>query len=165
MPIFWVNVTTSRRQGQLREGRSGGSPSAKGRADGQKLQRRLSPRASQHLGAIGVRCSIRLLAAATTSTAMGKVERFCWWNSRLLSIVRNTSNSAAASPRSLPFLTPDQPLRWTVDTSCPTSSAARRRGISSSSRMRIGDECGPGLFENRHRQLSTDGWKIVKKYL
>ena len=42
-----TETTTSRRQGQLREGLSGGSPSAKVRADGQKSQRRLSPRVSQ----------------------------------------------------------------------------------------------------------------------
>ena len=41
-------VTTSRRQGQSREGWSEGSPSAKVRADGQKPHRRLSLRASQH---------------------------------------------------------------------------------------------------------------------
>ena len=40
--------TTSRRQGRPREGRSGGSPSAKVRADEQKSHRRPSPRASQH---------------------------------------------------------------------------------------------------------------------
>jgi len=43
-----TNITTSRRQGQSREGLSEGSPSAKGRADGQKPHRRLSLRASQH---------------------------------------------------------------------------------------------------------------------
>jgi len=43
-----INVTTSRRQGQSREGWSEGSPSAKVRADGQKSHRRLSFRASQH---------------------------------------------------------------------------------------------------------------------
>ncbi len=43
-----TEITTSRQQRQLREGRSGGSPSAKVRADGQKSHRRLSPRASQH---------------------------------------------------------------------------------------------------------------------
>ena len=41
-------VTTSRRQGQSREGLSEGSPSANVRADGQKPHRRLSSRASQH---------------------------------------------------------------------------------------------------------------------
>jgi len=44
-----TRITTSRRQGQAREGRSEGSPSANVRADGQKLHRRLSLRASQHL--------------------------------------------------------------------------------------------------------------------
>ena len=43
-----TNATTSRRQGQSREGWSEGSPSAKVRADGQKSHRRLSLRASQH---------------------------------------------------------------------------------------------------------------------
>ena len=42
-------ITTSRGQGQHREGLSEGSPSAKVRADGQKSHRRLSPGASQHL--------------------------------------------------------------------------------------------------------------------
>ena len=44
----WTMTTTSRRQGRSREGRSGGSLSAKVRADEQKSHRRLSPRASQH---------------------------------------------------------------------------------------------------------------------
>jgi hypothetical protein len=44
----WTSVTTSRRQGRPREGLSGGSPSAKVRADEQKSHRRLSLRASQH---------------------------------------------------------------------------------------------------------------------
>lgn len=43
-----TNATTSRRQGQSREGWSEGSLSAKVRADGQKSHRRLSLRASQH---------------------------------------------------------------------------------------------------------------------
>jgi len=43
-----TNEITSRRQGQVREGLSGGSPGAKVRADGQKSHSRLSPRASQH---------------------------------------------------------------------------------------------------------------------
>jgi hypothetical protein len=46
MAILWVTITTSRRQGQTREGMSGGSPSANVPADGQKPHRRLSPRAS-----------------------------------------------------------------------------------------------------------------------
>ena len=44
-----TEITTSRQQRQLREGRSGGSPSAKVRADEQKLHRRPSSRASQHM--------------------------------------------------------------------------------------------------------------------
>ncbi len=43
-----TTITTSRRQGQTREGMSGGSPSAKVRADGRKSHGRLSPRASRH---------------------------------------------------------------------------------------------------------------------
>jgi hypothetical protein len=43
-----THITTSRRQGQSREGWSEGSPRAKVRADGQKSHRRLSLRASQH---------------------------------------------------------------------------------------------------------------------
>jgi len=43
-----IRITTSRGQGQAREGLSEGSPSAKVRADGQKSHRRLSPGASQH---------------------------------------------------------------------------------------------------------------------
>jgi hypothetical protein len=45
----WTRITTSRRQGQAREGLSEGSRSAKMRADGQKLHRRPSLRASQHM--------------------------------------------------------------------------------------------------------------------
>ena len=44
---FGTDATTSRRQGQAREGLSEGSPSANVRADGQKPHRRLSPRVSQ----------------------------------------------------------------------------------------------------------------------
>jgi hypothetical protein len=51
-----ADKTTSRRQGQSREGLSGGSPSAKVRADGQKSHRRLSPRASQHKVTKPARC-------------------------------------------------------------------------------------------------------------
>jgi len=53
---FGTTVTTSRRQGQTREGMSGGSPSAKVRADEQKSHRRLGPRASQHKMTKPVRC-------------------------------------------------------------------------------------------------------------
>ncbi len=48
MSTMWTTITTSRRQGQPREGLSEESPSAKVRADGQKAHRRLSLRASQH---------------------------------------------------------------------------------------------------------------------
>jgi hypothetical protein len=51
-----ADETTSRRQGQSREGLSGGSPSAKVRADGQKSHRRLSPWASQHKVTKPARC-------------------------------------------------------------------------------------------------------------
>ena len=53
---FGTEITTSRRQGQTREGMSGGSPSAKVRADGQKSHRRPSPRASQHKMTKPARC-------------------------------------------------------------------------------------------------------------
>jgi hypothetical protein len=43
-----MEITTSRRQGQAREGLSEGSPSAKVRAEEHELHRRLSLRASQH---------------------------------------------------------------------------------------------------------------------
>lgn len=61
MSTLWTTVTTSRRQGQAREGlsperRPEGSPSAKVRADGQKPHRRLSPRASQHKMTKPARC-------------------------------------------------------------------------------------------------------------
>jgi hypothetical protein len=55
MPVR-ADETTSRRQGQSREGRSGGSLSAKVRADGQKPHRRLNPRASQHQMTKPARC-------------------------------------------------------------------------------------------------------------
>ena len=51
-----TNVTTSRRQGQTREGMSGGSPSAKVRADEQKSHRRPGPWASQHKMTKPIRC-------------------------------------------------------------------------------------------------------------
>ena len=51
-----TDVTTSRRQGRSREGLSGGSLSAKVRADGQKSHRRLSPRVSQHKMTKPIRC-------------------------------------------------------------------------------------------------------------
>ena len=53
---IWTDVTTSRRQGQTREGMSGGSLSAKVRADGQKSHRRLGPRVSQHEVTKPIRC-------------------------------------------------------------------------------------------------------------
>ncbi len=53
---FGTTVTTSRRQGQTREGMSGGSPSANVRADGQKSPRRPGPRASQHKMTKPIRC-------------------------------------------------------------------------------------------------------------
>ena len=46
--IMDTNKSTSRRQGRLREEGSGGSRSAKVRADGQKPHIRLSPWASRH---------------------------------------------------------------------------------------------------------------------
>jgi hypothetical protein len=48
MSTMWADITTSRRQGRVREDLSGGSPSAKVRADGQKSHRRPGPRVSQH---------------------------------------------------------------------------------------------------------------------
>jgi len=56
MSSLWTTITTSRRQGQSREGLSEGSLSAKVRADEQKSHRRLSPRASQHKMTKPVRC-------------------------------------------------------------------------------------------------------------
>lgn len=49
-------ITTSRRQGQDREGLSGGSRSANVRGDGQKLHRRPGLRASWHLMAKPIGC-------------------------------------------------------------------------------------------------------------
>jgi ferredoxin len=55
MPARWA-ITTSRRQGQTREGMSEGSPSANVRADEQKPYRRLSLWASQHKMTKPTRC-------------------------------------------------------------------------------------------------------------
>ncbi len=56
MSTLWTKITPSRRQGQLREGLSGGSPRAKVRADEQKPHRRLSPWVSQHKVTKPIRC-------------------------------------------------------------------------------------------------------------
>mgnify|MGYP006924543764 CR=1 FL=1 len=48
LPSFMTMTTTSRRQGRIREDGSGGSPSAKVRAEEHESHRRLSPWASQH---------------------------------------------------------------------------------------------------------------------
>ncbi len=56
MSTMWADITTSRRQGQVREDLSGGSPSAKVRADGQKSHRRLSLWVSQHIMTKPTRC-------------------------------------------------------------------------------------------------------------
>ena len=45
---------------------------------------------------------------------------------------------------------------------CASPGIARR---STSSRMRIWDERGAGLFKNCYCQFAGDGWKIVKKNL
>lgn len=50
------HITTSRRQGQVREGLSGGSPSAKLRADEQEPHTRPSPWMSQHKMTKSIRC-------------------------------------------------------------------------------------------------------------
>jgi len=49
IPMIGKTITTSRRQGQLREALSGGSPSAKMRVDEQKSHRRPGAGASQHM--------------------------------------------------------------------------------------------------------------------
>jgi len=78
-------------------------------------------------------------------------------------MVRNASNRAPARASSCPFLMPDQPMHWTVETSCPTSNAPRRRGRSSSSRMRIRDQCSASLFENGDSRLPRDRRKVVEE--
>ncbi len=57
MSTMWADITTSRRQGQVREDLSGGSPSAKVRADGQKSHRRPGSRVSQHNMTKPIRCT------------------------------------------------------------------------------------------------------------
>ena len=63
----WIHhesmITTSRRQGQAREGLSGGSRSANVRGDGQKLHRRPGLRASWHLVAKPVGAADKVNAA------------------------------------------------------------------------------------------------------
>ena len=77
------------------------------------------------------------------------------------SIVKKTSNRVSASARSFPFLMPAHPQRATVEHSCPTSNVPSLRGRSSSSRMRIWDECRVRLFKHCYGQFATDRRKIL----
>jgi hypothetical protein len=92
----------------------------------------------------------------------GRVAKFCWY-SMLLSAVRRTSNSPAASASSLPFLMPAQPRRWTVKAECPVSSGPRRPGTDSSSRMRIVHEGYLGVFKNLNCEFSAHRWEVLKE--
>src|SRR4030095_4229932 len=76
----------------------------------------------------------RLLEAWRVMTAIVAGIACCAARSR--SIVTNTSYFPAARTRSSPFRTPAQPHSGTVETSCPFSSLASRRGKHSSSRTR-----------------------------
>ena len=80
-----------------------------------------------------------------------------------LSAVSSTSNSSAASARSLPFLMLVQPLPWTVIVECPVSNVPRRPGTDSSSRIRIehgGHKGHLGVFKHLNRKLSAYRWKV-----
>src|SRR5262245_41808432 len=99
-----------------------------------------------------------------TTTAITTPEKFCWY-SRLLSIVRKTSNSLAASCNSSPFFTPAHPASATVLTSWPGNSFRSVRGTHSSSSTRIGDQKCLGLLEGRNNNIAADGWEIVKKLI
>ena len=83
-----------------------------------------------------------------TTTARGKVARFCW-NSMLWSAVSTTSNVFAAWRNSAPFVRLVQDSSRTVDTSWPTSDSASGRGRDSSSRIRTRSQPRAREFQRR----------------
>jgi hypothetical protein len=56
-------------------------------------------------------------------------------------------------------------LRHGGDLVCPISNGAKRRGTSSSSRMRIGEQRGLRLFQYRDGQFPADRWEILQEDL
>lgn len=80
------------------------------------------------------------------------------------SVLAVRSAPVGASVRSLPFLTPDQPQRGTVETSCPGRCSERRRGMSSSSRMRIWNQSGTRSLQHGNCVLSAYGGKVLQEY-
>src|SRR5688572_239605 len=108
------------------------------------------------------RSSMLLLGATKTITAISKRATFCWYET-FLSLVRNTSNSAAANASSSPLVLLAQPISGAVLASWPTSSRLRRLGRHSSSRTRTGEECLLGLFQRRDGLLAGDRREVVEE--
>src|SRR5712691_8942784 len=113
-------------------------------------------------GTNGARCTIRFDRARTMSTPNGNSASVCWC-SRLESIVRNTSQCAAARRRSSPFFTPDQPSACTVKTSCSVSSRARSNGTFSSSRTRTGEQSFLRDVQGGDRLLPVYGGELAEE--
>src|SRR5262249_13493347 len=114
---------------------------------------------SRTAGISGFRSANRLVAATSTTTAMVKVERFCWCCS-FPSTVRKTSNSRSARRSNSPFRLLAQPTSGAVRAAWPTSSRLSPRGRHSSSRTRTGEQRflrllqrGDGLFLRNRREV------------
>lgn len=113
-------------------------------------------------GTNGRNLSTSLLPTATTNSAIANVERF-YWDSILRSVVRNTSNSAAARRSNSPFLMPAHPMSATVRTSWPTMSERSWRGTHSSSSTRTTHHDGARLFQHGDGPFPAYGWEVVQK--
>src|SRR5439155_7595891 len=107
---------------------------------------------------------IVFVGAVRTTTARGKVSRFCWC-SRFWSAVTNASKLPPARRSSSPFGMPVQPIAATVRTSCSGSNLASRRGSDSSRRTRTGGQQISGEFESGDRLFTAHTGKVVEKFV
>src|SRR5918996_3648704 len=119
-------------------------------------------RTSRIRGAKGCKSSNLLLGATSTTIAMSKDERSCWYD-KLRSAVMNTSNNPTASASSSPFRLLAHPISGAVLASWPTSSRFRRLGRHSSSRTRTSEESLLGLLQGCYGLLPGDGREVLQE--
>jgi hypothetical protein len=145
-----TETTTSRRQGQTREGMSGGSPSANVRADGQKPHGRLGPRASQYPMTKPARCG--------GSGQCGGCAR------KVHILIRGDRSRRRSVP---PRESNGGPVRkWLDKPSNPTGGCSRPGSRTAGQRERVGHPTGPDRDSGRapDGNVRRDGTEVSRRH-
>jgi len=108
----------------------------------------------------------RVREAISTTIAVGKASKFCWYSIPRSAVTSASNSCVAARLSKSPFLLPAQPICWTVLTSNESGKnlpSCLGTDSSSSSFTNLPGQCRFGLLEHRNRLAPGDSGEAVEE--